>query len=99
MYFRRAAENSKEILSGQGADELYSDHGFNGIKFSQDSSLAGAYPDDLNTAFPWANLFGGVNQCYLLKDEMMTRIHSMEGRYPSLDKYVFQEFLSINNSK
>ena len=79
------------VLSGQGADEIYSDYGFNKVKYSKSSFLAGHFPDDIASVFPWPNLYGGVNECYLLKDEYVTGCHSMEGRYPFLDKNVVQE--------
>jgi asparagine synthetase B (glutamine-hydrolysing) len=89
---------SRVLLSGQGADEITSDYGYKGIKYSQDSHLAGMFPDDLRSVFPWPNFFDGVNRCYLLKEEYVTGSHGVEGRYPFLDFDVVQEFLSISSS-
>lgn len=93
-----SSKYSRVLLSGQGADEILSDYGFNGTKFSQDSTLAGVFPNDLSNVFPWPNFYGGVNRCYLLKEEYVTGSHGVEGRYPFLDKDVVQEFLWLNSS-
>ena len=95
-YARRELD-ARILLSGQGADEVYSDYGFKGIKFSRSSHLAGLFPEDLNNVFPWPNFYSGVNKCYLLKDEYVTGAHSIEGRYPFLDRLLVQEFIWLKN--
>ena len=89
------------MLSGQGADEIYSDYGFQGRKMAHYSGFGGLYPDDLTQIFPsphadtgvWRNFYGGSMRCYLAKEEHVTGGHGIEGRYPFLDKAVVQEFL------
>ena len=93
-----STRESRVLLSGQGADEILSDYGLNGTKLSQDSFLGGIFPKDLTEIYPWPNFLGGVNRCYLLKDEYVTGSHGIEGRYPFLDKSLVQEFLWLTNS-
>ena len=44
---------NKIILSGQGADEIFSDYGFRGKKFYKPSNFGGLFPDDLSEIFLW----------------------------------------------
>ncbi len=94
---KASSEGIKVLLSGQGADEICSDYGYKGMKISRSSTIAGLYPKDLRTVYPWVNFYDGANRCYLLKDEYVTGSHGLEGRYPFLDKHVVQEFISLNN--
>ena len=80
-------------LSGQGADEIFSDYGFGGKTIYNHSSFAGKFPEDLNTIFPWNNFFQGTQYSYLGKEENVAGAWGIEGRYPFLDKDVVQEFL------
>ena len=84
-------------LSGQGADEIYSDYGFNGKKYTWHSCFGGKYPEDLATIFPWESFYGGIGQCLIMKEEIIGGSHGIEQRYPFLDKEVVQEFLWLKH--
>lgn len=86
-------KNEKIYLSGSGADEIFSDYGFNKVKFFNHSSIGGFFTDDLNDIFPWKNFFSNTQRAYLMKEEYVAGSYGIEGRYPFLDKYVVQEFL------
>ena len=90
-------KNQKIYLSGSGADEIFSDYGFNKVKFYNHSSIGGYFPEDLNTVFPWKNFYGNTQRAYLMKEEYVAGSYGIEGRYPFLDKYVVQEFLWLMN--
>lgn len=96
--YSKESFDAKVLLSGQGADEIFCDYGFNKKKLSSNSHIAGFFPQNLNSIFPWPNFYGGVNRCYLSKDEYVSGLNSMEGRYPFLDKKVVQEFLWLTSS-
>jgi asparagine synthetase B (glutamine-hydrolysing) len=87
----------KIYLSGSGADEIISDYGFNGIKHYNHSTIGGFFPKDLKTVFPWKNFFGNTQRAYLMKEEVVSGSHGVEGRYPFLDKDVVQEFLWLSH--
>jgi|GEM_PF-565232 len=80
-------------LSGSGADEIFSDYGFEGIKHFRHSTIGGLFPEDLDTVFPWKNFFDNTQRAYLMKEEYVSGSHGIEGRYPFLDTQVVQEFL------
>lgn len=84
-------------LSGSGADEIFSDYGYDGIKFYSHSTIGGYFPDDLSKIFPWKNFFSNTQRAYLMKEEYVTGSYGVEGRYPFLDKDVVQEFLWLNS--
>ena len=93
-------QHGKEIgckvsYSGQGADEIYSDYGFQGLPVANVSSLAGRYPSDMSTVLPWKNLFSGTQRAYLMKDEHVAGSLGMESRYPFLDRELFMCFLAL----
>jgi len=87
--------NHKIYLSGMGADEIFSDYGFNGKKFYNHSNFGGLFPDDLKTIFPWNSFYGSTMESYLAKEEYVSGAYGIEGRYPFLDRAVVQEFLSL----
>ena len=87
--------NHKIYLSGMGADEIFSDYGFNGRKFYNHSNFGGLFPDDLKTIFPWNSFYGSTMESYLAKEEYVSGAYGIEGRYPFLDRAVVQEFLSL----
>jgi asparagine synthetase B (glutamine-hydrolysing) len=89
-------EGYRVLFSGQGADEIFSDYGFNGKKYTRHSSFGGLFPDDLNTVFPWPNFFDGTQRAYLDKEEAIAGSYGIETRYPFLDTAVVQEFLSLS---
>ena len=90
-------KNEKIYLSGSGADEIFSDYGFNGIKYFDHSTIGGYYPTNLEKVFPWKNFFRNTQRAYLMKEEHVCGAYGIEGRYPFLDKYVVQEFLWLTN--
>lgn len=87
------ANNLKIYLSGQGADEIFSDYGFQGRKIFAHSNFGGLFPDDLATIFPWNSFYGSSMESYLAKEEYVSGAYGIEGRYPFLDRAVVQEFL------
>jgi asparagine synthetase B (glutamine-hydrolysing) len=86
----------KIYLSGMGADEIFSDYGFNGTKIYPHSNFGGRFPNDLKTIFPWASFYGSSMESYLAKEEYISGAYGIEGRYPFLDKDVVQEFLWLS---
>lgn len=88
-------DGNKVYLSGSGADEIFSDYGFAGIKKYQHSNFGGLFPKDLTTVFPWSSFYGSSQETYIAKEEHVAGSFGIETRYPYLDKYVVQEFLSL----
>lgn len=88
-------DNRKVYLSGSGADEIFSDYGFGGQKKYAHSNFGGLYPNDLSTIFPWPSFYGSSQETYIAKEEHVAGSYGLETRYPYLDKYVVQEFLSL----
>lgn len=84
------------ILSGSGADEIISDYGFGGKKLFSHSEFGGYFPEKLESIFPWKKFYGDSQESYLRKDEMISGLYGMEGRYPFLDKDLIQSFLNIS---
>jgi len=89
-------------LSGSGADEIFSDYGHNGWKIFPHSCFGGKFPNDLSKIFPkngddrnciWKNFYHSCQESYLWKEESITGLYGIEGRFPFLDKTVVQEFL------
>lgn len=87
------SEGYKIYISGQGADEIFCDYGFQGRKIFPHSNFGGLYPADLSTIFPWNSFYGSSMESYLAKEEMVSGAYGIEGRYPFLDTQVVQEFL------
>jgi len=81
------------LLSGQGADEIYSDYGFNGERYNNNSQFGGIFPENLKDIYPWKNFYESSMEGYLMKEEMVAGSHGIEARYPFLDIDVVQEFL------
>lgn len=91
---RRAQKDDYKVLfSGQGADEIFSDYGFGGVKYAKHSAFGGDFSEDLSMAFPWRNFFDGVQRAYLDKEEVVAGSYGVETRYPFLDTALVQEFL------
>src|SRR3989344_1524174 len=83
------AEGRKVYLSGQGADEIISDYAL----YPYQSTFKGNFPDHLTL---WENFYEGAQYSYLGKEEYVAGSHSIETRYPFLDKEVVQEFLWLS---
>ena len=100
---RARREKRRIYMSGQGADEIISDYGFNGRKFYRHSQFGGKFPEDLNGFWPWRSFYDGRQIQYLNKEEYTAGHFGIETRYPFLDKDLVQEFLwlksSLKNSK
>jgi asparagine synthetase B (glutamine-hydrolysing) len=90
---RGKREGQLIYLSGSGADEIFSDYGFGGIKHFRHSTIGGLFPEDLELVFPWKNFFDNTQRAYLMKEEHVSGSYGVEGRYPFLDRDVVQEFL------
>jgi asparagine synthetase B (glutamine-hydrolysing) len=89
-------ECKKVYLSGQGADEIFSDYGFGGKRFYPHSNFGGLFPENLSEIFPWASFYGSSQAAYLGKEEYVAGSYGIETRYPFLDKWVVQEFLHLS---
>ena len=100
---RANKEGRRIYFSGQGADEIISDYGFNGKRIYKHSSFGGLFPKDLNGFFPWHSFWDGTQIQYLNKEEYVAGHFGIETRYPFLDKALVQEFLwltsDLKNSK
>ena len=95
---RASKEGFKVHMSGMGADEIFSDYGFNGKPVLPHSNFGGLFPDDLNSIFPWGNFYGGSMDAYITKEEYVGGAYGIETRYPFLDKYVVQEFINLDKN-
>ena len=93
IYEKARLEKKFICLSGQGADEIISDYGFS---HSILTCFNGVFPKNLVEIFPWKNFFGGINICYLMKEEIIGGSYGIEIRYPFLDKNVVQEYLWLS---
>jgi len=89
-------DNKKIYLSGQGADEIFSDYGFQGKRIFEHSNFGGLFPEDLTTIFPWPSFYESSQRSYLTKEEYVAGSYGLEARYPFLDKDVVQEFLWLS---
>lgn len=81
-----AVEGRKVYLSGQGGDEISSDYALT----PHMSTFKGTFPNNLML---WENFYDGAQYSYLGKEEYIAGSHSIETRYPFLDKELVQEFL------
>ena len=92
---RAKSEKHKLYLSGQGADEIFSDYGFAGNRFYPHSNFGDLFPDDLSEIFPWASFYGVSHESYLRKEEYVAGSFGIETRYLYLDTNIVQEFLNL----
>jgi len=86
------AQRGLIYLSGAGADEIISDYSRNGVPIydAQHSGFNGVFPANLSTIFPWGNFYFGSQRAFLMKEELTSGAHGVEGRYPFLDPHVVQ---------
>ncbi len=105
IYNQVRSDGIKIVLSGSGADEIFSDYGFAGKKIYGHSGFGGAFPKKLEEIFPknsddrnciWKHFYYNCQESYLWKDEVITGLYGIEGRFPFLDRKVVQEFLWLN---
>ena len=100
---RANANNQRIYFSGQGADEIISDYGFNGKRIYKHSQFGGKFPDTLEGFWPWHSFWDGTQVQYLNKEEYIAGHYGIETRYPFLDRQLVQEFLwltsKLKNSK
>lgn len=89
-------DNRKIYMSGTGADEIFSDYGWNGHKLAPHSNFGGYFPEDLESIFPWASFYDSTQITYLTKEELVGGSYGIETRYPFLDRQVVQEFLWLS---
>jgi asparagine synthetase B (glutamine-hydrolysing) len=96
--------NHRIYLSGQGADEIISDYSIKGQKVYSNSNFSGIFPKDLNLIFPknpkdksckWFSFYNYTQSSFLAKEEIISGLYGIEGRYPFLDKDVVQEYLNL----
>ena len=101
-------DNFRIFLSGQGADEIYADYGYEGRdKGSGHSCFGGLWPKNMmlvqsNKKFVsndseedviWKSFFDYPQKQFIMKEDFVSGAHGIEGRFPFLDKYLVQEFL------
>lgn len=91
-------EDRKIYISGSGADEIFSDYGWNGQGMTKHSNFGGLFPENLEEIWPWASFYGSSQISYLTKEEMVGGSYGIECRYPFLDFNVVQEFLWLKSS-
>ncbi len=96
--------NHRIYLSGQGADEIISDYAMNGKPIYTNSNFSGIFPDDLTKIFPkdpkdkscqWYSFYNYTQRSFLGKEEIISGLYGIEGRYPYLDKDLVQEYLNL----
>lgn len=92
-------DDCKVYMSGQGSDEILSDYGHNGqlAPGFLHGTIAGKFPEDLSTVFPWENFYQGTQLEFIAKDENVGGTYGIETRYPFLDPALVQEFLWMNH--
>lgn len=104
-------EGYRIFLSGQGADEIYADYGFNGKDSGGGHTrFGGRWPsnmlceingkkfisNDVNDDVIWDSFFKSPQRNYIMKEDCVSGAHGIEGRFPYLDKDVVQEFLWLD---
>ena len=97
-------DNCRVYLSGSGADEIFSDYGWNGKSIDGYCFFGGKFPDDLKTIFPknsldndcvWKSFYNNNQEGYLMKEEYAGGMNGIEARYPFLDRDCVQAFLNL----
>lgn len=86
--------DTRVTYSGIGADEVMSHNSYYSLGYGN----VNTFPEDLETVFPWPNLFGGSMKNYLRSEEYVGGAYGYETRYPYTDHKLVQEFLSLKNN-
>jgi len=84
--------NSPIYLSGQGADEIFSDYKTRG---PHHGTIRGNFT---NIRSKWTNFDMGFQRNFLSKEERIPGAWGIEARYPFLDKDVVQNFLWLKDN-
>lgn len=84
--------NSPIYLSGQGADEIFSDYQTRG---PHHGTIRGNFQ---GVRSKWTNFDMGFQRNFLAKEERIPGAWGIEARYPFLDKDVVQNFLWLNDN-
>ena len=92
---KKEFKNFKVILTGDGADEIYFHNSMAKGKKYGCGLQPNKFPKNLETIYPWYNLFKGTQRRFLNKTELVGGASGIECRYPFLDKNLFQEFLYL----
>jgi asparagine synthetase B (glutamine-hydrolysing) len=82
------------LLSGTGADEIYSDYGHNGIKLREHSLFGGKFPANLQPIWPWCHRpVLPLKTCVIVEDYVYG-LFGIDTRNPYLDIRLIQSWLS-----
>jgi asparagine synthetase B (glutamine-hydrolysing) len=86
--------NCRYMMSGTGADELYSDYGWNGEKYNKNSQFGGLFPIDLDEIWPW-HLKDHLPLYYsIVIEDYVYGCWGIDTRNPFLDTKLVQSWLS-----
>ena len=89
-----SSQGYRYCLSGTGADEVYSDYGWNGHKHNFHSQFGGIFPSNLSTIWPWMhNKTLPLYYCILIEDYVYG-LNGMDTRNPFLDVDLIQSWLN-----
>lgn len=83
------------VLTGTGADEVYSDYGWQGKKYASYSLFGGCYPHDLSKIWPWMLRPTTPMHSSILIDDHIYGMHGMDTRCPFLDVNLIQAWLNV----
>ena len=87
---------TKVNITGTGADELFSDYGFNGYAKSARCQFGGIFPDDLRPIFPYIyNALYGL-YIHLPMTEYCNSLNGIDSRHPYLDKKLYQSWINTS---
>ncbi len=90
--------NCRYIMSGTGADELYSDYGWNGVKYNKNSQFGGLFPQNLTNIWPWhLNKNLPLYHAIVIEDYIYG-YWGIDTRNPFLDTDLIQEWLSTSQA-
>lgn len=85
IYKHASMSGCKVAMSGQGGDEIYSGgYGGFGPQINVSYQLSEDSEKSPFEVYPWRHLKNGRMQQYLLKEEIIASLYSVESRYPLL---------------